>query len=103
MYRAGLEWILGFRVRGNLLTIAPCIPPTWSGFEIAYRHGTTRYEIRVENPSGSDTGVGSAELDGQPLPPGPIALLDDAGIHRLRVVLGRAQPAATASGSTVRE
>ena len=26
LYRAGLEWILGFRLRENRLTLAPCVP-----------------------------------------------------------------------------
>ena len=33
MYRAGLEWILGFRVRGTILLIDPCIPKVWKNFE----------------------------------------------------------------------
>src|SRR5688500_2644564 len=32
MYRAGLEWMLGFRLRGERLTISPCIPRGWAGF-----------------------------------------------------------------------
>jgi cyclic beta-1,2-glucan synthetase len=52
MYRAGLEWILGFRVRENRLTLVPCVPPEWPGFTIQYRHrGThhvTPYEIIVD-------------------------------------------------------
>ena len=35
MYRAGIEWILGFRLRGTRLHIDPCIPRAWRGFEIA--------------------------------------------------------------------
>src|SRR6185295_7499635 len=35
MYRAGLESILGIRVRGARLEIDPCIPGAWSGFSVA--------------------------------------------------------------------
>ena len=38
LYRAGLEWILGFRLRENRLTLMPCVPPEWPGFTIYYRH-----------------------------------------------------------------
>ena len=31
MYRAGLEWILGFRLRGKTLLIDPCIPARMAG------------------------------------------------------------------------
>jgi len=90
MYRAGLEWILGFRVRGKTLLIDPCIPGKWPGFEIVYRHGSTRYEIAVENPRSVSRGVSSVELDGKALTgrPAQIALADDGITHRVRIVLG---------------
>ena len=52
MYRAGLEWLLGFRLRGAVLHLDPCIPRAWRRFEIAFRYHASRYEITVENPSG---------------------------------------------------
>ena len=33
MYRAGLEWMLGFRLRGTTLVIDPCVPKSWPGFD----------------------------------------------------------------------
>jgi len=90
MYRAGLEWILGFQLRGKTLTIDPCIPAKWPGFEIVYRYGATRYEIAVENPRGVCRGVSSVELDGKAVaqPPAQFALVDDGATHRARIVLG---------------
>jgi cyclic beta-1,2-glucan synthetase len=89
MYRAGLEWILGFRLRGKTLSIDPCIPIKWPGFEIVYRYDSTCYEIIVENPRGISRGVSSVELDGKALAQGAqIALADDSVTHRVRVVLG---------------
>jgi cyclic beta-1,2-glucan synthetase len=89
MHRAGIEWILGFRLRGGSLYLDPCIPRAWRGFEIRFRHHSTRYEIAVENPKGVMRGVSSVELDGAPIPAGAgIALSDDGGVHRVRVVLG---------------
>ena len=52
MYRAGIEWILGFRLRGARLYFDPCIPRAWRGFEITFRYHSSRYEIVVENPHG---------------------------------------------------
>src|SRR5206468_13072729 len=63
MYRAGLEWLLGFRLRGTQLVIDPCIPRAWPGFTIAFRHHSTRYDIVVENPRGVSRGVSKVELD----------------------------------------
>jgi len=90
MYRAGLEWILGFRVRGKTLLFDPCIPSKWPGFEIVYRYGSTRYEVAVENPRGVSRGVSSVELDGKALAgrPAQIALADDRVTHRVRIILG---------------
>ena len=90
LYRAGLEWILGFRVRAGRLTVAPCIPADWPRFEIIFKHASSRYEIRVENPNHASGDVASIELDGRKLPSGEtqIVLVDDGRTHEVRVVLG---------------
>jgi cyclic beta-1,2-glucan synthetase len=90
MYQAGVEWILGFRLRGSTLVIDPCIPRAWPGYSLAFRYHSARYEIVVENPAGVSRGVASAELDGQVLAGegASIPLADDGATHRVRVVLG---------------
>ena len=89
MYRAGVEWILGFRLRGTTLQIDPCIPRAWPGFEIDFRYHSARYEIVVENPHGVCRGVVSAELDGETLPDGHnVPLVDDGVTHRVQIILG---------------
>jgi cyclic beta-1,2-glucan synthetase len=93
MYRAGIEWILGFRLRGTKLHLDPCIPRAWRGFEITFRYHSSRYEIVVENPQGVARGVLSVELDGAPFAGGaPIPLADDSATHHVRVVLGSERP-----------
>jgi cyclic beta-1,2-glucan synthetase len=90
MYRAGLEWILGFRVRGTRLVVDPCIPRAWRGFSIAFRHQSARYDIVVENPQGVTRGVASVEVDGAPCGgQTDIPLADDQQRHRIRIVLGQ--------------
>jgi cyclic beta-1,2-glucan synthetase len=90
MYRAGLEWLLGFRLRGTTLVIDPCVPKSWPGFAIAFRHRSARYDIVVENPNGVSRGISRIVVDGHVLPtPGaPITLSDDAATHHIRVILG---------------
>ena len=90
MYRAGLEWILGFRLRGKALVIEPCIPRAWKGFELSFKYHSARYEIAVENPRGVSRGVTRVELDGEALTEATarIGLVDDGVIHRVRIVLG---------------
>jgi cyclic beta-1,2-glucan synthetase len=89
-YRAGLEWILGFRLRGEKLLIEPCIPTGWPGYEITFRYHSARYEIAIENPRAVTRGVTCLELDGVAVPGATrqIDLVDDGVTHRVRVVLG---------------
>ena len=90
MHRAGLEWILGFRPRGDSLHLDPCVPRAWPRFEILFRYRSARYEIVVENPRGVSRGIAHAALDGMTVSERPlhIALMDDGKIHELRVTLG---------------
>ena len=89
LYRAGMEWILGFRVRGMALSIDPCIPRNWPGYSIKFRYHSAVYDIRVENPSNVARGVALTELDGKILPGSVnIPLTDDGAVHVIRVVLG---------------
>ncbi len=91
MYRTAVEAILGVNLRGKILSIDPCIPRTWSAFEILYRHGATRYRIRIENPRSVSRGVASLTLDGEEIAPASrgIPLIDDGGEHNCLVTLGR--------------
>ena len=89
LYRAGLEWILGFRLRGMNLSIDPCIPRGWTGYSITFRYHSSVYNIRVENPSNVTRGVALTELDGNVLRgPANIPLANDGATHTIRVVLG---------------
>jgi cyclic beta-1,2-glucan synthetase len=94
MYRAGLEWILGFRIQGTMLLLDPCVPKTWQGFEIVYRYRSARYEIAVENPDGVSRGIRNWTLDGvlqsAPTPGNSVQmnLVDDGGTHHVHVTLG---------------
>ena len=90
MYRAGLEWILGCRLRGATLLLDPCVPRSWPGFEVTLRFRGTQYEIVVENPDGVTRRLVSLQLDGVDLPAhaGLVPLVDDGSTHRVRAILG---------------
>jgi cyclic beta-1,2-glucan synthetase len=89
LYRTGLEWILGFRVRGMILSIDPCIPRNWPGYSIDFRYHSALYKIKVENPSNVSRGVALTEMDGKLLPGArTIPLADDGAVHTIRIVLG---------------
>ncbi|MEO6264525.1 MAG: hypothetical protein ABIO58_06160 [Luteimonas sp.] len=94
LYRAGLEAILGFRVQGDTLLLEPCIPASWPGFDIVYRHRSAEYRIEVDNAQRAGHGVAAIELDGHALPVDPcrVALHDDGAVHRVKLTLGRGNP-----------
>jgi cyclic beta-1,2-glucan synthetase len=90
MYRAGIEWILGFRFRGAALHVDPCIPRSWPGYRITFRYHSARYELVVENPHGATCGVSRVVVDGKEHPKDErgIPLADDGATHKIEVLLG---------------
>jgi cyclic beta-1,2-glucan synthetase len=87
LYRVGLEGILGFTKRGERLTLDPCVPSSWSDFEIEYRYSDSVYRIAVKNPAGVEKGVASITLDGSPTD-GWIPLVSDGQHHEVIVTMG---------------
>ncbi len=90
LYRAALEWILGFRLRENQVTLTPCVPPDWPGFSIRYCHGKdghrdTPYLITVDRQV--PAGVMQMTIDGRVQKPGRnvIDLLADGAEHTVHV------------------
>jgi cyclic beta-1,2-glucan synthetase len=88
IYRAGMEWILGFRVRGTILSIDPCISRAWPGYSITFRYHSTIYKIKIENPQHVSRGIARAELDGKRLNSANIPLVDDGYEHHVLIILG---------------
>jgi cyclic beta-1,2-glucan synthetase len=75
MYRIWIEEVLGFKLRGDKLTIDPVLPDDWPGFEMTYRYRSTVYEISVARREGEATAAC------------PIQLVDDGGKHQIAVWL----------------
>lgn len=88
MYRVGIEWILGLKLRGDRLYIDPCIPASWEGFNMTYRYRSTIYDIRVENPDRVNRGVREMWLDDLKLEDKVIPLVEGDGRHSVRVIMG---------------
>ncbi len=90
LYRAGLESILGFRVRGTLLSIDPSIPRNWPSYSVTFRYRSATYQIRVNNPSGVSRGIASVSIDGTiVVGHANVPLVDDGAAHRVIVEMGR--------------
>jgi cyclic beta-1,2-glucan synthetase len=85
MYRAGIEGILGIRREGASLTIKPCVPSSWPGFEAKIQIESTRYDIQVRNLSSGVSDVSHAVLDGSSIdcPEGQIRIRLDGRAHCL--------------------
>jgi cellobiose phosphorylase len=90
MYRIAIEDVLGLKRVGDSLQLSPCIPPSWTEFQVTYHYGKSELALEFENPNGVPTGIRRIELDGRELPGATIALVDDGRRHRARVVMGQA-------------
>ncbi len=86
LYRAGLEWILGFRVRDGRLTLTPCVPAEWNGFSIQYLYRSTPYEIIVDKQPDASAQA-QFTIDGQVQSPGRnvVDMVDDGARHTVHV------------------
>ncbi len=99
MYRAGLESILGLRRHASTFELDPCIPSSWSRYEISWLFGRTRYEIHVSNPGHRCRGIAATELDGAPIDSRAIPLVDDGATHAVSLVMGEPSAHAPAGGA----
>jgi len=88
LYRAGMEWMLGFRLRGATLSIDPCVPRHWPGYSIRFQYHSAVYDIAVENPRHVSRGVTLIEVDGKVSAANTNIPLVVSGNHHIRVVLG---------------
>jgi len=64
MYRPLLEWILGFRLQGTVLSSDPCIPKEWKGLKIVTVTAPRATKLRSKIRAGINRGIVSWTLDG---------------------------------------
>ncbi|HEY5466986.1 MAG TPA: glycosyl transferase, partial [Clostridia bacterium] len=88
MYRAGLEYILGFQKNGDAIVMDPCIPGKWKEYAIEYKYLDTGYHIRVTNPEGLCKGVRQITVDGKPVTGNRFDLENDKIDHHIEVMMG---------------
>jgi cyclic beta-1,2-glucan synthetase len=86
LYRTGLEWILGFKLRADRLTLNPCVPAEWDGFSIQYRYKTSTYDILVDKQPSPDAQP-QFTIDGEVQKPGRniVDMVDDGARHTVNV------------------
>ncbi len=89
VYRAGVEYLLGFRKNGDSVVMEPCIPKRWKEYEINYKFIDTAYKIKVKNPQGINKGVLSIALDGTKMQGNSFVLINDGSRHEVEVIMGK--------------
>jgi len=90
MYRLIVESLLGLHLAVDRLTFAPCLPETWTEFELSYRYRETTYRITLRQ---GDRDAQTVTVDGVAQPAPAILLVDDRREHVAEVMLARRQPA----------
>ena len=64
-YKAGIEYILGLKIRNGVMSIEPCIPKEWKEYNIKYKWKNSFYNIVIKNPNGKNYGVEEVTLNGE--------------------------------------
>ncbi len=64
-YFAATRYMLGIRPEFDRLTVDPCIPAEWEGFDALRRWRGAEYRISVQNPDHIEHGVGQILVDGK--------------------------------------
>jgi len=86
-YFAATRYILGIRPDYDRLTIDPCIPGEWEGFEAVRVWRDAVYRIRVVNPDHVSRGIKGILMDGIDVT-GGIPVQPSGTVHEIRVVMG---------------
>ena len=84
MYRLVLESLLGIAREPGRLRFTPCLPPSWPGFTVRYRHGDGMYEIAVTQVA-ADEGAMEVTLDGVAQPDNSVPLVNDGRDHGVAI------------------
>ena len=90
-YKAGIEFILGLKIKNEIMSIEPCIPKDWKEYNIQYKWKNSIYNIVVKNPNGKNTGVTKVIVNGKEIETNEsnnekgLIKLEDNGIFNIEV------------------
>ncbi len=84
-YFAATRSMLGVRPEFDHLTVDPCIPAEWDGFEVKRMWRGAEYLISVRNPDHVEKGVRELRVDGRVADRVPAF---DGGVHTVEAVMG---------------
>lgn len=63
-YKAGIEYILGLKIKKGVLTINPCIPADWREYSLRYKWQNSIYNIKIRNENVNSSKIQKIILDG---------------------------------------
>lgn len=86
-YFAVTNFILGIQTGFDGLTINPCIPTEWPGFEVTREWRGATYNINVTNPDHVSKGIKSIMINGQTVD-GAIVPQAEGSVNTVTVVMG---------------
>lgn len=84
-YKAGIEYILGLKIRNGVMSIEPCISKDWKEYTIKYKWKNSFYNIIVKNYNNKNFGVEKVLLNGKIVKNG--IKLQENGVYNVEVIL----------------
>ncbi|MCR5476249.1 MAG: N,N'-diacetylchitobiose phosphorylase [Lachnospiraceae bacterium] len=85
-YFAVTHYMLGVRPGFDELTVDPCIPKSWDGFEVSRVFRGATYRIRVTNPDHVEKSVKQIRIDGREASKIPVFAAGEE--HAVEVIMG---------------
>lgn len=82
MYRFGIEYLLGIKVRGNKVIVEPCTTSNWNAYTVQYTVGSSIYKINVKLNSGKEAKI---IVDNVLENGNSFSVIDDGGFHFVEV------------------
>ncbi len=84
-YKAGIEYILGLKIKNGFMSIQPCIPKDWKEYNIKYKWKNSFYNIIVKNPNGKSYGTEEILLNGKQVENN--IKLEDSGVYNVEIIM----------------
>ena len=81
------EYILGFKLRKDILRLEPNIPSSWKEYQIRYRYKSSVYNLKIKNPNGKNNGIEQVIVNGQKLEKKEIKLIDNGKINDIEFIM----------------
>ena len=88
-YFAITQWILGVKPEYDGLSVNPCIPPEWNGFDIKRVYRGDTYNIEVKNPEHVCMGVKEIKVDGKVINEKTLPVFGDGSEHKIEIKMGK--------------